>query len=229
MEEPRISGIFSRMRSTKSCALRFEAAAERWLGAAALACVPLGCGGEPESERAEPSASMWVGEVSGTDVKVALAQRGGASELFFCGGDDSYTSSTKWFQNGALHTAPFSFTEGGWSVAGVIEEGTVSGSVQIEADISRGWTAEPTDPRTLAGLYDGVAPCGRLGLIVTQPTVDDEPTGQGACLRFVNGGSFVEQVNPVRLALTSTRELLVTVPSAPDEPFTVRPVAGAER
>ncbi len=139
-------------------------------------------------------------------------------------------TDTRWFAEDALPNAAFSFTNGGWTVDGAIEKGVASGSVQTETDAVRGWTAAGVDPRTIAGLYAGVAPCGKLGLIVTQATPDDEPSGQGTCLRVEASGSIVEQVNPVRLErLRSTPEISVTVASAPDEQFTVLPVASAER
>src|SRR4051812_1150525 len=112
------------MRSRKAGALRSEAAAQFIFGVAGLACFALGCSSDAQPEQAAPSAKTWVGEVRGTDVKVALAQRGQALALFFCGGDDSYTLSTRWFNEGALLTAPFSFTDGGWNVTGAIDAGT---------------------------------------------------------------------------------------------------------
>ena len=228
MAEPDISGIFSRMTSSKAAAPRFERAAARLFGAAALACASLACSDESASKHAEPSPSTWVGEVEGSDVKVALAERDGTFTLFFCGGDDSYMTNTRWFAEDALPNAALSFTDGGWSVNGGIEKGVASGSVQTETDAARGWTAARVDPTTIAGLYAGVAPCGKLGLIVTQATADDEPSGQGACLRVEASGMIVvEQVNPVQLR--STHEITVTVASAPDEQFTVLPVASAER
>lgn len=219
------SVIFSRMKSSKAGALR----AESLLCAAVLACFAAGCAGDESPRRAEPSPRAWVGEVQGTDIKVALADRGDSVALFFCGGDDSYTDSTRWFSEGALLGEPFSFTEDGWSIDGGIDERVFSGSLKtdIETDIARNWMAEPVAPGTVAGLYEGDAPCGKLGLIVTQATVDDAPTGQGACLRVENSDVIVEQVNPVRLELSPLRELFVTVASAPDETFTVRPVASA--
>jgi len=230
MAEPDISGIFSRMTSSNAAAARFERAAARLFGAAALACSSLGCSDESASKPAEPSPSVWVGEVEGSDARVALAQRDGAVTLFFCGGDDSYMTDTRWFAEDALPNAAFSFTDGGWSVNGVLEKGVASGSVQTETDAARDWTAARVDPRTIAGLYAGVAPCGKLGLIVTQATADDEPSGQGTCLRVEASGVIVEQVNPVRLVqLRSTHEISVTVASAPDQQFTVLPVASVEQ
>jgi hypothetical protein len=230
MAEPDVSGIFSRMTSSKAAALHFERAAGRLFGAALLATASLACSDDPASKPAESSPGVWVGEVEDSDIKVALAERDGNFTLFFCGGDDSFMTNTHWFAEDALPNAAFSFTDGGWSVNGAVKKGVASGSVQTETDTARGWTAARVDPTTIAGLYAGVAPCGKLGLIVTQATADDEPSGQGTCLRLEASGMIVEQVNPVRLVqLRSTHEIAVTVASAPDQQFTVLPVVGAEQ
>ena len=211
MVASRRSGIFARMRSSKA-------------GPVLLTCLALGCSGDPE-----PEPSVWIGEVRDTDVKVALADKGGgAMVLFFCGGDDSYPTSTRWFPEGVLRTEPFSFTEADWRVDGTIRASQAEGTVASDLFPSRRWLATSANSSTIAGLYEGAAPCGKLGLIVSQTDPKDPPRGQGACLRFEDGRAVVEQVNPIRLAERSfTREIAVTVASAPEQEFTVRPVAAA--
>jgi len=218
-----ISGIFARMSSSRARVSRFE----RSLCVSALACFSFGCGNGTKTHEAEPAPNLWVGEVQDTDVKVALADRQGSVALFFCGGDASYTTSTRWFAEGALLERPFSFTSSGWSIDGAVAGRVAQGSVEIDPDAARTWTTQAADSRTIAGLYEGAAPCGKLGLIVTQKRPEDPPSGQGACLRVEGDALIVEQVNPVRLAQQSVAgEISVTVASAPDEEFTVRPVAG---
>ena len=218
-----ISGIFARMRPSKAGASRFE----RSLCVSALACFSFGCSNGAKSHETEPAPKVWIGEVQDTDVKVALADRKESVALFFCGGDASYTTSTRWFAEGALLNAPFSFTSSGWSVDGDVAGTVAQGSVQIDASTGRAWTAESANSETIAGLYEGSAPCGKLGLIVTQRRPEDAPTGQGACVQVEGDAVLVEQVNPVRLEPQGVaREISVTVASLPDEEFTVRPVAG---
>jgi hypothetical protein len=192
-----------------------------WLCAAAPSFLALGCSGDPE-----PSTKrVWVGEVTGTDIKVALADRGGgATALFFCGGDESYMTSTRWFAEGADLAEPFAFKDNGWSVEGALKDNRASGSVESEG-VTRSWAAAAANYSTISGLYEGTGPCGKLGLIVTQKSPKDEPTGQGACVRIAHGASVVEQVNPIRLAVSALGEISVTVGSAPNEVFTVHPVA----
>lgn len=224
MGQPRIWVIFLLMRSSNAHASRFGRA-RHGLGAMTLAVLALGCSAETKPGTNQSLPSVWVGAVQGTDAKVALADRNGAVELFFCGGPDSYATKTHWFAEGALLADRFSFTSGDWTVEGAVSEGGVSGSVQAAFDVPADWTAAAVDPATIAGLYEGSAPCGKLGLIVTQPTAEDEPTGQGACLQVEDERVTVEQVNPVRLTQRSAKdELSVTVASAPNERFTVRPV-----
>ncbi len=192
---------------------------------AQLTCLTLGCSGDPE-----PEPSVWVGELRGTDVKVALADKGdGAMVLFFCGGDESYATGTHWSSEGVLRTKPFSSSEGDWTVEGAIKGNVASGKASSDLLPSRSWTATSGDSSTIAGLYEGSAPCGKLGLIVTQRTVGDAPSGQGACLRVEGGRPVVEQVNPIRLAQNNLREISVSVASAPEQEFTVRPVARVAR
>jgi len=218
-----ISGIFACMSSSRARVSRFE----RSLCVSALACFSFGCGNDAKTHEAEAAPNLWIGEVPDTDVKVALADRQGSVALFFCGGDDSYATSTRWFAEGALLEKPFSFTNSGWSVDGAVDGKGAQGSVRIDPNAPRAWTAQAADSRTIAGLYEGAAPCGKLGLIVTQTRPEDPPTGQGACLRAEGDALIVEQVNPVRLTQQSVAsEISVTVASAPDEEFTVRPVAG---
>jgi hypothetical protein len=229
MARARASGIFARMTSSKPRAPRAPSARLRLLGPSALACFALGCSSAREPSPPLPSPSAWVGAVEGSDVRVGVANRDDTALLFFCGGSESYATRTRWFTGNGVLGAPFSFSEGGWSIEGAVESGgSIAGSVQTETDDAGRWSAEPVDPGTLAGLYEGVAPCGRLGLIVTQATASDEPSGQGACLRIEGELAIVEQVNPIRLEWVGDQhELSVTVDSAPNERFTVRPVAGA--
>lgn len=202
-----MSGIFAGMRCL--------------LVVAQLTCLTLGCSGDPE-----PDPNVWLGELEGTDVNVALADKGGgAMVLFFCGGDDSYTTHTRWFPEGVLRTQPFSFSEADWRVEGAIKGSLASGKASSDVFSRRAWTATSANYQTISGLYEGSAPCGKLGLIVTQRTANDAPSGQGACLRMEGGKAVVEQVNPIRLAESNAREIAVTVASAPEREFTVRPVA----
>jgi hypothetical protein len=223
MGQTRIWGIFSLMLSSNARASRFGRA-KHGLGAMTLAVFTLGCSAETKPGASQSLPSVWVGAVQETEVKVALVDRNGAVELFFCGGPDSYATKTRWFAEGALRADRFSFMSGGWTVEGVVREGGASGSVQTASDAPADWTAEVADSATIAGLYEGSAPCGKLGLIVTQPTAEDEPTGQGACLQVEGERVTVEQVNPVRLTRSAQSEISVTVASAPNERFTVRPV-----
>ena len=60
--------------------------------------------------------------------------------------------------------------------------------------------ASPISPGTIAGLYEATQPCGKVGLIVSQASPADAPTGQGACIGNpgASGATPVEQVTPLR-------------------------------
>ena len=219
-----ISGIFAHVRASKTRAGRYG----RLLGVATVACSTFGCGNDTKTHPHEPAPQVWIGEVLDTDVKVALADRKTSAALFFCGGDDSYATRTRWFAEGASLQKPFSFETGEWSVDGAVDGAVARGNVQVGKHEPEPWTVRAPDPGTIAGLYEGEAPCGKLGLIVTQQRAQDSPSGQGACLRIDGDSIVVEQVNPVRLELQGAeRGIAVTVASAPDREFTVRPVASA--
>jgi hypothetical protein len=74
-----------------------------------------------------------------------------------------------------------------------LTRGGLSGSVE-QNDEKHSFSAVRVAPGTIAGLYEGTSDCGRIGLIVSQPDVDSDPHGQGAC---VGEGHAPEQVNPI--------------------------------
>jgi hypothetical protein len=134
---------------------------------------------------------------------------------------------TRWFSGPAALESAFSFEVAGFRVEGEAVGDALQGTVLRAGEGSNAWRADRAIPGTLTGLYSGQAPCGRVGLIVSQPSAEDEPSGQGACLRFVDDQISVEQVNPV-LPLAKLEDFIrVTVASDPDQEVMVRPVAPA--
>jgi hypothetical protein len=151
----------------------------------------------------------------------------GTAVVFLCGGDTSYPVLTRWFSGPTALESAFSFEVAGFRVDGEPVGDALQGTVARSGEGGNAWRADPAIPGTLTGLYSGQAPCGRVGLIVSQSSAEDEPTGQGACVRFIDGQITVEQVNPV-LPLGRLEDFIrVTVASDPDQEVTVRPVAPA--
>jgi hypothetical protein len=174
-----------------------------------------------------PGARIWVGTLDDTDAKVGVVHEDGEAVLFFCGGETTYPVLTRWFSGPTALEPAFSFEVATFRVDGEFVGDALEGTVQRDGESGNTWRADPAIPGTLTGLYSGQAPCGRVGLIVSQPSAEDEPTGQGACVRVVDGELSVEQVNPV-LPLAKVEDFIrVTVASDPDQEVTVRPVAPA--
>jgi hypothetical protein len=160
----------------------------------ALALLFGGCeaGAEPESPTIPDSGDLeespsgvglvrWVGAVEDTDVRFALLAGRGKARLYFCGGAESYATATRWFDiafDGGEHV---DFQEQDWRVHAHLVGGGVNGEVELGDGVKRMVHAERVVPGTLAGLYEGHADCGRLGLVVTQAAADTLPTAQGAC------------------------------------------------
>jgi hypothetical protein len=88
--------------------------------------------------------------------------------------------------------------------------GGLIGEVELGDDVTRSVLAEEVEPSTLAGLYEGKADCGRLGLIVTQATKDAAPTAQGACTN--TKGKPPQQVKPIAPITSEAGKIRVHTP-----------------
>lgn len=180
--------------------------ASGWLLGVALVAAASGCSEdeEPSPPRPMPQrdaaadggtpAQHWVGDVENTDIRLGIVGDPTRLRLFFCGGPETWRTDTRWLIVDVEEAGgSFEYEESGWRVRGEFEDEVVVG--QLERDGSRrgSFRAEPTNKRTLAGLYEGDSQCGRIGFIVTQLDLEEEPTAQGACL----GAGLPQQVNPI--------------------------------
>jgi hypothetical protein len=158
----------------------------------ALTLTTFACGGsEPE-----PTAHVYTGDVTGTDVRVGIIANALHARVFFCGGASSYTTMTRWL-NADVDTAHKlslpSTPDQYWGLQGDVGDVEITGWVDMLDGMPRPFRATVVSERTISGLYEGTAGCGRLGLIVVQPTPDVPAVGQGACV----GPTTLEQVNPL--------------------------------
>jgi hypothetical protein len=153
-------------------------------------------------------ARRFVGDVADSDSRVAVISGAGKLRLFFCGGPDTVAQATHWFNvevtgsDVAIEMAP-------WKVSARIEADGVSGQVTREDGVLRHFSAAPVATGTLSGLYEGTANCGRLGLVVAQPSPGAPIEAQGAC---VGEGHVPEQVNPILPIAEDMGEIAVKVP-----------------
>lgn len=133
----------------------------------------------------EERVQVLVGELSNTDVKLGVISKGDKARLFFCGGETSVEDSTKWLVVEMDQNSAFEIDSGDWHLSGQLDGDRLSGELERTDDEEKGgdFLARLIDPDTAAGVYEGTDDqCGKVGLIVTQPTPDDEAAGQGACV-----------------------------------------------
>jgi hypothetical protein len=159
--------------------------------AAAVALVTFGC----SDERLSPFARVYTGELTGTDVRVGIIATERRARVFFCGGASSYEKMTAWITADVDASHQLGIPADAaptWGLQGRVADTEVTGSIDIGDAMLRPFRATVVSERTIGGLYEGTAPCGRLGLIVVHANPDTTPSGQGACV-----GPVLEQVNPL--------------------------------
>jgi hypothetical protein len=162
-----------------------------------------------------------VGAVDGTDVRVAAVTSAHHARVYFCGGDSSYTTFTKWLvatrdDGGAVTFAGSATT---WRLSGAILGTSLAGSIDRGDGSLSSFAAAPAASGTLAGLYETMAPCGRVGVIVDQASPAATPIVQGACIN-ADPSVPVVQVNPLMpLSLDANGALAVVPAGASDTAF----------
>jgi hypothetical protein len=164
---------------------------------AALAAVGAGCGSSSSSGPA-PSR-IFVGQVEGSDARLALIATEHNARIFFCGGDTTYKSMTHWIPSAPIDVKGDVMQPSdtaGWAIHGQVESSGVSGVVIAHGDSTFTFHAAPVATATIAGVYEVSAPCGKVGLIVAQGSAGEVPVGQGACVP-ASGNADPEQVNPI--------------------------------
>jgi hypothetical protein len=162
------------------------------------ACAALGCGSSAAS-RPVAATRVYTGKVDGTDAQVAIVATSRHARIYFCGGDTTFPVLTRWFAvdvdpSGASH-APLS-DAGAWSLDAQLGAADANGAIVVADGTRFTFRATPAGDGTIAGLYEAPAPCGKVGLIVSQSSAQSAPTGQGACIDASSAPS-VEQVNPI--------------------------------
>jgi hypothetical protein len=189
------------------------------LGLAATGCTG---GDETPAKTDEPAAtaSVFTGTLEGTDARVAAVATDKHARLYFCGGDTSYETLSRWVPADIGKSGDLTADETaamGWSLRAALREGILSGSVETGDGGSYPFEAKIVDGRTIAGLYEGLSPCGKVGVIVSQDSSKDDPVAQGAC---IGSGTTIDihQVNPVApLARDSKGAIRVTIEGSPNE------------
>ena len=95
-----------------------------------------------------------------------------------------------------------------WSIDATVGT-SVDGTLTTGDDTVYPFTASRIEKKTMGGLYEAVSPCGKVGVIVSQPTESDAPVVQGACIKSPTAAD-IHQVNPV-LPLTRNADGSISV------------------
>ena len=164
--------------------------------AVALAWIATGCGGGTIEPANDGAPRTFTGDVAGTDVRVGIVANARHARVFFCGGASSYQTMTRWLDTDvdAAGTIDLPSTPSQpWTLEGTVGSDEVTGTIAMGNAMPRPFRATAVAERTIGGLYEGTAACGRVGLILVQSTPDAIPVGQGACV----GPTIFEQVNPL--------------------------------
>ena len=197
-----IDGADARKEITVPFVSRRPRSLMRWLGGICACLLVAACGDDsgdqpassPEDAGNGREPRVFVGELEDSDVKLGAVVAAGRARLFFCGGPTSYAERTRWLEVDLDERARFELDQDDWHVRGQLVGTSITGELEHGDAAPAGFSAELARRNTLAGLYEGTADCGRVGLIVIQRDEDAPAAGQGAC---VGPGHAPEQVNPI--------------------------------
>jgi hypothetical protein len=159
----------------------------------AFALTAFACGGDDDSEA---TARVYTGDVPGTEVRVGIIASDKKARIFFCGGPTTYETMTGWLTADVDSAHKLSLPppqSHDWILQGQVGDAEINGTIDMGNATPLAFRATSVSVRTISGLYEGSAGCGRLGLIVVQATPDSPAIGQGACV----GQGRLEQVNPL--------------------------------
>jgi hypothetical protein len=167
-----------------------------------LSMAPLvaGCGGvvTPGGE------GTFVGKLSGSDAEIAIVTSDASVVAYVCGGDRSYTSTTRWFVGDAaegLH-----LVKDGWRIDGTLANQTWQGTLTAPSGEELAWSAEAVAPGSEAGLYQAEIDGGKAGVIVHESGAQIDI--QGAWREKIGR---VLQVTPVMPVHVEAGSLLVSI------------------
>jgi hypothetical protein len=171
---------------------------------------------------------MFVGEVAGTDARVAVVATERSARVYFCGGDSSVSTSSKWMRASIDGTGRLSpeHGDGRWRMEGVVEGNRITGSVDRGDGVPHAFDMALVQQGTIAGLYETTASCGTVGVIVTQASPEAQATAQGACIPPPNDGSTqFFQVNPLGPLVVGDDGAIAVLARGTQEPARVHPAS----
>lgn len=158
-----------------------------------------------------PVEQTFVGAVDDTDAQVGVVVRDGAATGYVCGGTDTRTTLTRWFE-GEGEPEGGELTADDWTLTWGLEAGT------LIAPTGTTYTWQVDDQTGTAGLYAAADSGCRDGAVVWD--VGGSPALQGTWGCYGAETPMLE-VTPVgTLQLADTIEATVAAPEG-DHPFTL--------
>ena len=182
----------------------------------------LSCGESvPPSSMMEAATPVFVGMVPGTDARVALVTSAHHARFYFCGGDSFYTTTTRWLVApvdavGAVAFGPTASVP--WQVTASFDRDEVAGVLDRGDGLALLFSAARTTAGTLAGLYVVMAPCGQVGVIVTQAARNVAAVAQGACINADPSVPII-QVSPLMPIVAGANGTIAVTPAGTDTVF----------
>lgn len=158
-----------------------------------------------------PDERVFVGSIDGTDAEVGLVVQDGAATAYVCGGDETRTTLTRWFE-GAGERDAGSLVQDDWTLAWSGAAGTLTDPAGTES----AWAKE--DQSRTAGVFDAEDSGCRDGAIVWDAGGSPVIRGTWGCY---GGDNPMLEVTPVgTLRLADTIEATVAAPDG-DHTFTL--------
>ncbi|NUO48917.1 MAG: hypothetical protein HOV80_08690 [Polyangiaceae bacterium] len=172
--------------------------------------------GDPGDAPAPDPQETFVGAIEGTDVRFAIVRDDDHVALFFCGGPDSFATSTQWIRAEGSGPA-YELSQGTWAASFNIEGASATGTVDRGDGMPLTFTAARVDEEGLAGLYETEEADGRVGVVVAM-----DEAGQAVVQGALVTPTIAAQVVPISPVERVADRLRVQVLLAEPKNLTVR-------
>lgn len=180
-------------------------------------------GDDAEDSEADTVARLASGTIAGTDIFVATVYEEGNAIAYFCGGDTTFETHTRWFAGPPTEAGAFEHSVEGWRVTGDADGDGVTGTLMLPDGTEHEYTTRDASESSLAGLYSAEVDGCRAGVIVVEG--DGEPQAQGTYFCEGDDALFVQVIILAPVALSPGGGIDVSVPLPDGEVMlTVEPV-----
>jgi len=159
--------------------------------AASSGCSPLS---PLDSSDDTTTAVSYVGTAAGTDAIVGALVGRGEIDLYVCGGAATVTMLTAWLYGSVAEGDQLSASDEGWSATGTVGAEAIDGVLVTPAGKDMPFSAQRVVEETIAGVYGTIDSACRTGVIISQGSVEEEPTMQGS---WCDESGIREQVIPI--------------------------------